>query len=47
MTEENVKMNVDIQKILEICREIEVYTTKLYQYFADIYSDTTEIAALW
>jgi rubrerythrin len=41
------KNSADIIKVLEICRDIEAASAELYSYFAEIYSDHQEMAALW
>ena len=39
--------NVDIIKVLEICRDVELVSAELYNYFAEIFSEHEELAALW
>jgi rubrerythrin len=41
------KFNVDIIKVLEICRDVELVSAELYNYFAEIFSEHEELAALW
>ena len=40
-------MTVSDIYILEKCQRIELLSRKLYEFFADIYSDNPEINALW
>lgn len=47
MAEAPVETRVDIRRILEICRDIEIYASKLYYYYAELYSDTPDISGLW
>jgi rubrerythrin len=41
------KNSADIVKVLELCRDVEAASAELYKYFAEIYSDHPELAALW
>jgi rubrerythrin len=47
MTESPVGMSVEVLKILEICRDIEVTCSELYHYFEEIFSNTPNISLLW
>lgn len=42
-----VKINMDITRILEICREIELSFADLYRYYAGLFSGHEELATLW
>ena len=39
--------SVDIIRILETCRDVEVYTSELYYYYAECFIDTPDISKLW
>lgn len=43
----SAKIDGEIVKVLEICRDIELTSAELYEYFAKIFSDHEEMAALW
>jgi rubrerythrin len=43
----NDTTGMDVLRILEICRDIELYAAELYQYYGEIFSDNREIAKLW
>jgi rubrerythrin len=47
MTENPAVTNVEVLKVLELCREIEVSCSELYHYFEDIFSGTPGISGLW
>jgi hypothetical protein len=47
MTENTAGMSVEVLKILEICRDIEVTCSELYHYFEEIFSSTPNISLLW
>jgi len=47
MTETQAAAKMEVIKILEICRDIEIAAAELYHYYSEIYSDTPEIAQLW
>lgn len=47
MVADAVKPNTEIVKVLEICRDIELASAELYKYFAEIFCDHEEMAALW
>ena len=36
-----------IIKVLELCRDIELKVSVLYEYFADVHSNDPEMAAIW
>jgi len=38
---------VDVVRILEICRDVEVYVSELYYYFEESFRDTPDISSLW
>ena len=40
-------VNGETVKVLEICRDIELANAELYRYFAGIFRDHAEMAALW
>lgn len=39
--------NIEVVKVLEICRDIELVNAELYKFFAEIFSDDEEMANLW
>ncbi len=41
------KIDMDTVKVLEICRDVELVSAELYNYFAEIFSDHAEMAELW
>lgn len=47
MAADEVRVNMEIEKFLEVCRNIELVNAELYQYFAEIFSSHPELAALW
>lgn len=47
MATEGAKINMEIVKVLEICRDVELANAALYHYFAEIFSSDDEVAALW
>src|SRR6185369_5625680 len=38
---------VDVVRILEICRDVEVYVSELYYYFEESFSDIPDMSRLW
>jgi rubrerythrin len=38
---------VDIVRIMELCRDIEMYNAELYKFYAEIFSADEEISKLW
>src|SRR6185369_4972947 len=38
---------VDIVRILEICRDVEVYVSELYYFFEESFRDTPDMGRLW
>jgi len=38
---------VDVVRILEICRDVEVYVSELYYYFEESFSDIPDMSKLW
>ena len=47
MAVDSPKTNMEIVKVLEICRDVELANAALYHYFAEIFSSDNEVAALW
>lgn len=47
MAVDSTKTNMEIVKVLEICRDVELANAALYHYFAEIFSSDGELAALW
>lgn len=47
MAADAVKANMEIVKVLEICRDVELANAALYHYFAEIFSSDEELASLW
>lgn len=47
MAADSVKTNMEIVKVLEICRDVELANAALYHYFAEIFSSDKDVAALW
>lgn len=41
------KVNTEMIRVLEICRDVELSCAKLYRYFAEIFSSHQEMAELW
>jgi rubrerythrin len=41
------KVDTEMIRVLEICRDIELSCAKLYRYFAEIFSSHQEMAELW
>jgi len=39
--------SVDVVRILEICRDVELYVSELYYYFEESFRDTPGMAELW
>jgi rubrerythrin len=40
-------MTMDDLRILDVCRDIELLNEQLYLYFAGLFSNNSELAALW
>jgi len=47
MTENPAGTKVEVLRILEICREIELQCAGIYHYYAEIFSDSRNMAELW
>jgi len=47
MAVDSIKTKMEIVKVLEICRDIELANAALYHYFAELFSREDELAALW
>ena len=47
MVDDAAKINIDIMRVLEICRDIELACGELYNYYAEIFCNHEELAALW
>lgn len=47
MSANSSKVSLDLVKVLEICRDVELANAALYHYFAEIFSSDAEVAALW
>lgn len=47
MAVDELRVNVEIGKVLEICRDIEAANAELYWYFAEVFKDHAELTALW
>lgn len=47
MVDHSTQRNEEVATVLEICRDIELASAELYEYFAEIFSDHREMAALW
>jgi rubrerythrin len=47
MSANSSKVSLDLVKVLEICRDVELTNAALYHYFAEIFSSDPEVAALW
>jgi rubrerythrin len=47
MFRSNKENGFDIIKMLELCRDIELKASVLYEYFADLYKNDPKISALW
>lgn len=40
-------MAADIRELLDVCEQLETRVAELYHYFAELYADMPELAALW
>ncbi len=47
MIDTSGKNNLEVVKVLEICRDIELANAQLYDYFTEIFSDHQALSALW
>jgi len=47
MVANSAKIDGEIVRVLEVCRDIELSSAELYKYFAKIFCDHEEMAALW
>lgn len=47
MIEQVDKSNMDIVRILELCRDVELYCGEIYRFYSEVFSDDPEVAALW
>lgn len=39
--------SVELVRIMEICRDIEIWCAELYKFYADLFKDNPEISDLW
>lgn len=44
---DDIKIDMEIVRVLELCREIEAGSAELYRYYAEIFSSHQELAELW
>ncbi len=47
VTESGRDSYIDIVRILELCRDIEVYCSEMYRYYAEIFADNDDISRMW
>jgi rubrerythrin len=47
MPENRGNVTMDIVRILEVCRDVELYCAEIYSYYAGAYEGKPELAKMW